>query len=486
MNRITISACFGLALLASNIPSSVLCAQDRAGTWEGSITQNRSEFVIGLKTAKDRDGKWTATIFNSSLWPVAGVRATSVAVSDSLLAISFTFGDVRYSYTGTFNSGARGFQGTFAGADDSFPLTLRRVDEKDMRSLDRSNHATRLVMVQPNVFVEVVDWGGSGAPLLFIPGKGHTAHVYDELVKHFTPRYHVYGLTRRGFGDSSVAQAVANDANGGYPSDQMGDDVLAVLEKLKIARPVLIGHSLGGVELSSVCSRHPEKVAGLVYLDAVASYSYNAGQKNMSRLPCTILAFIPVPHIGRDAADLARMIKTADEFEAGVSGAHVVRLKDADHAVWTTHEPEIVREMNDFLPRAFRSEVAARVTESAASTPVAAADISGHWQGVLSFQGPRSNERAISLQIAVEGNNISGTIRGAAPGGKDAPIQGVKLSGDQISFEVPTKDPDGKDMWILFAGTVKGVRMEGTNAVRTSDSVSPMRKMASVWTIEKK
>jgi pimeloyl-ACP methyl ester carboxylesterase len=54
----------------------------------------------------------------------------------------------------------------------------------------------------------------------------------------------------------------------------LGDDVLAVISALKLNRPVLVGHSLAGEELSSVGSRHPEKVAGLVYLDAAYGYAY--------------------------------------------------------------------------------------------------------------------------------------------------------------------------------------------------------------------
>jgi pimeloyl-ACP methyl ester carboxylesterase len=50
--------------------------------------------------------------------------------------------------------------------------------------------------------------------------------------------------------------------------------VLAVLDALKINRPVLVGHSIAGEELSSVGTRHPERVAGLIYLDAGYSYAY--------------------------------------------------------------------------------------------------------------------------------------------------------------------------------------------------------------------
>jgi pimeloyl-ACP methyl ester carboxylesterase len=59
-----------------------------------------------------------------------------------------------------------------------------------------------------------------------------------------------------------------------YSADQLGDDVLAVIEALKLNRPVLIGHSIAGEELSSVGTRYPDKVAGLVYLDAGYSYAY--------------------------------------------------------------------------------------------------------------------------------------------------------------------------------------------------------------------
>jgi non-heme chloroperoxidase len=59
-----------------------------------------------------------------------------------------------------------------------------------------------------------------------------------------------------------------------YSADRLGDDVLAILDELKLNRPVLAGHSLGGEEMSCVGSRHRERVAGLIYLDAGCSYAY--------------------------------------------------------------------------------------------------------------------------------------------------------------------------------------------------------------------
>jgi pimeloyl-ACP methyl ester carboxylesterase len=132
---------------------------------------------------------------------------------------------------------------------------------------DPSPHVTRFVTVDNGVQLEVLDWGGSGRPLILLAGLGNTAHVFDDFAPKLTSQFHVYGITRRGFGSSSAPAS-------GYSADQLGDDVLAVMNALKLEKPILVGHSLAGEELSSVGTRHPERVAGLVYLEAVSPYTY--------------------------------------------------------------------------------------------------------------------------------------------------------------------------------------------------------------------
>ncbi|MBZ5601286.1 MAG: alpha/beta hydrolase [Acidobacteriia bacterium] len=136
---------------------------------------------------------------------------------------------------------------------------------------DPSPHHIQFVSVQENVKLEVLDWGGSGRAVIFLPGLGNTAHVFDDFAPKLTGAFHVYGITRRGFGASSAPES-------GYDADRLGDDVLAVIDVLKISKPVLAGHSLGGEELSSVGTRHPEKVSGLIYLDAGYSYAFDNGK----------------------------------------------------------------------------------------------------------------------------------------------------------------------------------------------------------------
>ncbi len=136
---------------------------------------------------------------------------------------------------------------------------------------DPSSHAVRFVTVAPDVRLEVLDWGGTGRPVVLLAGLGNTAHVFDDFAVKLAADCHVYGVTRRGYGASSAPAS-------GYESDRLGDDVLAVLDELALDRPVLVGHSFGGAEMSSIVTRRPERVAGVVYLDAAYGYAFDNGK----------------------------------------------------------------------------------------------------------------------------------------------------------------------------------------------------------------
>lgn len=69
---------------------------------------------------------------------------------------------------------------------------------------DTSPHTVRFVEVEKGVKLEVLDWGGNGRPIVFLAGLGFTAHDFDDFAPKFTGEHHVYGITRRGFGESSA------------------------------------------------------------------------------------------------------------------------------------------------------------------------------------------------------------------------------------------------------------------------------------------
>ncbi|MFN8572071.1 MAG: alpha/beta hydrolase [Gemmatimonadaceae bacterium] len=120
---------------------------------------------------------------------------------------------------------------------------------------------TRFVTVAAGIRLEVVDYGGSGEPLVLLAGSGNTAHVFATFAWRFTDRYHVVALTRRGFGASSKPAA-------GYDTRTLAEDVRIVLDSLRLTKVSIMGHSLAGDEMTRLAGDHPERVRKLVYLDA--------------------------------------------------------------------------------------------------------------------------------------------------------------------------------------------------------------------------
>jgi len=143
----------------------------------------------------------------------------------------------------------------------AFSMTVS-VSAQQAEWRDPSSHQIQFVTVADGVRLEVLDWGGSGRAVVLLAGSGNTAHVFDEFAPQLSTSCHVFGITRRGFGASSQPES-------GYDEQHLADDILHVLDALQIRAPVVVGHSMAGGEMTVLASRHPDRISGLVYLDAL-------------------------------------------------------------------------------------------------------------------------------------------------------------------------------------------------------------------------
>lgn len=75
----------------------------------------------------------------------------------------------------------------------SSSISLQAQDQTD-----HSSHKVQFIPVDPGVQLEVLDWGGTGRPLIFLAGAGDTAHRFDGFAPQFTARHHVYGHHAKG------------------------------------------------------------------------------------------------------------------------------------------------------------------------------------------------------------------------------------------------------------------------------------------------
>lgn len=107
------------------------------------------------------------------------------------------------------------------------------------------------------------DWGRP--PLLFVHGGSHGAWCWQE---HFLPYFRSsgfpsYALSLRGHGASSAIQDSRQCTLRNYV-----EDVLEVMASLN-AKPVLIGHSMGGAIVQLLLQESPDAARGAVLMSSV-------------------------------------------------------------------------------------------------------------------------------------------------------------------------------------------------------------------------
>ncbi|HEY5354217.1 MAG TPA: alpha/beta hydrolase [Streptosporangiaceae bacterium] len=108
------------------------------------------------------------------------------------------------------------------------------------------------------------DTGGSGEPVLFLHGFLFDGRQFDAQVAALRDQYRCLTLDFRGQGRSASSP-------GGYQTEQLTADVLAVIRALGIAPVHLAGLSMGGFAAMRIAAREPAVVRSLILLNTSAA-----------------------------------------------------------------------------------------------------------------------------------------------------------------------------------------------------------------------
>jgi pimeloyl-ACP methyl ester carboxylesterase len=122
--------------------------------------------------------------------------------------------------------------------------------------------------------VHVLDWGGSGEPIVLLHGGGLTAHTWDLVCLGLRPTYHCIAPDLRGHGDSSWSPDQRYQL-----ADHRGD-LEGLVAHLGLDRFVLVGMSLGGAVAMHYAGQHAEKLSALVLVDVGPEMS-GAGRERL-------------------------------------------------------------------------------------------------------------------------------------------------------------------------------------------------------------
>lgn len=103
--------------------------------------------------------------------------------------------------------------------------------------------------------------GSGGRPLVLIPGLASGGWVWQETVRAFAGTNTVYVVTLPGFDGRPAVE--------GNPFDAARDALKELIVSRRLAKPVLVGHSLGATLSIALAEDIPERVGGAVAIDGL-------------------------------------------------------------------------------------------------------------------------------------------------------------------------------------------------------------------------
>jgi pimeloyl-ACP methyl ester carboxylesterase len=462
---------FASLLLAASAHAQT--SADISGDWQGTLSAGNIKLRLIVRIAKVDSG-WSGKSFSIDQSPDWGAGATLESIDFQNRNLKFKIPAANVSYEGALSTESTSITGTFTQGPQRLPLDFNKAT-KDTEWKDPSPHAGRFVTVNRDVKLEVLDWGGTGRPLLLLAGLGNTAHIFDTIAPKLSDSYHVYGLTRRGYGASSAPAS-------GYSADRLADDVLEVIDFLKLDKPVLAGHSMAGEELSSIGSRSLAKVAGLIYLDAGYTYAYYSAAVTYPPVPPpqVLASLSATDHAimegtqrytkiqGPVLAIYALDNKTDQEtqikaFEEGVPSARVVRIPYANHFVFLSNEAVVLCEINAFMSALSSGPAGTRTVPQCSSSPASSSltgGLEGDWQGTLAVG---ANSLRLVFHVTKSSENVYSAVIESVDQGTRFPADTVQFNGDSVRMEAKIVQGVFEGTLTADKTTLKGTWTQGAS-----------------------
>lgn len=184
----------------------------------------------------------------------------------------------------------------------------------------------------------VLRYGHSGQPLVIIPGITSPAITWGFVAEALAKNFDTYVVDVRGRGLSSTGPELD------YGVDAMADDLVALLEVLRLDNVVVLGHSMGARVAARAAGKQPARMTRLILVDPPVSGPDRRAYP--SKLPWYTDS-IRQATVGMDAAAMRAFCPTWTDEQLAL------------RAEWlhTCFEPAIVKAFNDFHDTSFHDDV---------------------------------------------------------------------------------------------------------------------------------
>lgn len=146
-----------------------------------------------------------------------------------------------------------------------------------LHSSQTVSHRSSVDIDTEPVTLKYIEFGEGGSdtdenePVFILHGllgqKRNFASIATSLTKQLKKKRRIYAVDLRNHGDNS------HDWRSDMSYTSMANDVLALMNELKISKATLIGHSMGGKVASVLALHNPERIGGLCIID-IAPVTY--------------------------------------------------------------------------------------------------------------------------------------------------------------------------------------------------------------------
>ena len=198
---------------------------------------------------------------------------------------------------------------------------------------------------------------GSASPFLLVHGLASNARMWDGVAAALVALGHrAVTVDLRGHGRSSKP-------DGPYDIPTVADDLVVLIDRMALDRPVVAGQSWGGNVALELAVRHPTAVRGIVCVDG----GWFEPSRDFPDWEACRAALAPPRLAGRHLSEVDGYIRSAhpDWPETGIAGilANFEVLPDGTVAPWLTYDRhiEVLRGMWDHHPSAEFASIAVPV-----------------------------------------------------------------------------------------------------------------------------
>ena len=161
-------------------------------------------------------------------------------------------------YLNTFSSSLQPLDMT--GLEE-FASLLDSARDLDLDVPDKVRYVSRNTVLRHQRF-HFLEWGREDAqPVVLLHGGNQSAHSWDLVSLHLSAHYRVIALDQRGHGDSEWNRGAH------YAISDMMPDARDFIAAQVLPRPVVVGHSMGGVVALALACAHPQQVRAAVVVD---------------------------------------------------------------------------------------------------------------------------------------------------------------------------------------------------------------------------